>query len=178
MIARMLLVTFLVVASPPALGSDAYEPSGGQDVPFVETPDYVVQAMLELAAVDDGDVVYDLGSGDGRIVIAAAREYGSRAVGIEIHPELVERSEAAAREAGVDELVRFEQVDFFEADIREATVVAIYLHPKVNRRLKPLFLEQLEPGTRVVSHRFEIPGWRPDRKAKAGDRRIYLYLIE
>ena len=174
--------TFLAVLATLALQGPAraeiHSPSGRQDVPFLESPRYVVEAMLGLAGVGAEDVVYDLGSGDGRIVIAAASDYGSRGVGIEIHPELIELSEAAAREAGVEDRVRFEWMDFFEADIRQATVVAFYLHPKVNRRLKPLLLEQLDPGTRIVSHRFEIPGWKPEQKIKVGDRKIFLYVIE
>jgi SAM-dependent methyltransferase len=148
-----------------------------QDVPFLESPESVVEAMLELAGVDAADVVYDLGSGDGRIVIAAAVKYGARGVGIEIQPELVELSSANAREAGVTDRVRFVQGDFFEADFSEATALTIYLHPKVNRRLRPLLSEQLAPGTPVVAHRFPIQGWTPVESIKVEGRYLYLYVI-
>jgi len=146
-------------------------------VPFLESPDSVVAAMLDLAEVSDRDVVYDLGSGDGRIVIAAADRYGCQAVGIEFDSELVARSEQAAREAGVDDLVRFERADFFHADLAPATVVTLYLSPRVNRRLGPLLLERLAPGTRVVSHKYPIEGWRPLRRMRVEGRPLFLYRV-
>jgi predicted O-methyltransferase YrrM len=149
----------------------------GQDVPFLESPESVVEVMLELAEITDGDVVYDLGSGDGRIVIAAAAEHGVRGVGIEIEPQLIELSNRNAREAGVAERVRFVENDLFESDFSEATVVMLYLYPKVNRRLRPLLADQLAPGTRVVSHRFEIQGWTPVERVKVEGRFVYLYLV-
>jgi len=148
-----------------------------QDVPFLETPDYAVDAMLELAQVTQADVVYDLGSGDGRIVIAAARDRGASAVGIESDPELVELSRVNAREAGVGDRVLFVEADLFDSDFHEATVVALYLLPKVNRKLRPLLEQQLAPGTRVVSHRFEIPGWTPSKRIKVGGRVLLLYTV-
>ncbi|MDX1388002.1 MAG: methyltransferase domain-containing protein [Acidobacteriota bacterium] len=148
-----------------------------QDVPFLESPEYIVEAMLDLAEVTADDIVYDLGSGDGRIVIAAAATRNATAVGIESDPELIELSNKMAHEAGVTESVRFIEGDFFETDFSEATVVAIYLYPEVNRKLKPLFLEQLAPGTRIVSHRYEIGGWTPDKRIKVGDRNVFLYVI-
>jgi len=152
-------------------------PAQGQDVPFLESPDYVVDAMLELAQVAKGDVVYDLGSGDGRIVIAAARDHGASGVGIESDPELVELSRANAREAGVGDRVFFVEADLFDSDFHEATVVALYLLPKVNRKLRPLLEKQLAPGTRVVSHRFEIPGWTSVKRIKVGGRVLLLYVV-
>ena len=149
----------------------------GPDVPLLETPEAVVEAMFELAQVTDGDVVYDLGSGDGRIVIAAAAIAGVRGVGIEIQPELVEQSNAAAAEAAVDDRVRFVEGDLFESDFSEATVVMIYLYPKVNRRLRPLLEEQLASGTRVVSHRYEIQGWTPAERIKVQGRPVFLYVL-
>ena len=148
-----------------------------QDVPFLETPDYAVEAMLELAQVKDTDIVYDLGSGDGRIVLAAARERGARGVGNEIARDLVELSRKNAEEAGVAERVEFVEADLFQSDFREATVVALYLWTKVNQRLRPLLEKQLAPGTRVVSHRFEIPGWKPKQRIKVGDRILWLYVV-
>ena len=165
-------VLLVVVACIAALDTAAQ-----QDVPFLETPDYAVDAMLDLAQVKDTDIVYDLGSGDGRIVIAAAKERGARGVGIEIERDLVELSRKNAAEAGVADRVTFVEADLFESDFREATVVALYLWTKVNRRLRPLLEQQLAPGTRVVSHRFEIPGWKSQKRIKVGDRILWLYVV-
>ncbi|MCP3978292.1 MAG: methyltransferase domain-containing protein [bacterium] len=145
-------------------------------MPFLESPDSVVEAMLELGQVSDEDVVFDLGSGDGRIVIAAARA-GARGVGIEIEADLVELSRTNATEAGVAERVEFIEQDFFESDVSEATVLMMYLWPQVNRRLAPMLVEQLAPGTRVVSHRYKIQGWREERRIKVEGRPIYLYIV-
>jgi SAM-dependent methyltransferase len=147
-----------------------------KDVPFLETPDFVVEDMLDLARVTARDVVYDLGSGDGRIVIAAA-ERGARGVGIEIEPGLVELSRANAERAGVADRVRFDLGDFFETDFGDATVVALYLRRKINAELRPHLERQLAPGTRVVCHRYEIPGWTPAERIKSGGRSIYLYVV-
>jgi len=152
-------------------------PASAQDVPFLESPESVVEAMLELAQVRETDVVYDLGSGDGRIVIAAAATGGARGVGIELEADLVEQSRDNAREAGVEDLVRFVQEDFFEADFSEATVVMMYLQPKVNKKLRPILAKQLAPGTRVVSHRYEIRDWTPIERIKVEGRSIFLYVI-
>jgi len=147
------------------------------DVPYVPTPQSVVEAMLELAEVGPNDVVYDLGSGDGRIVITAAKKYGCRAVGIEINPRRVQEAWEKAEEAGVADRVKFIQGDMFKADIHEATVVTLYLLSSVNERLKPKLLEELKPGTRVVSHRFTMPDWKPVKQTKADGRPIYLWLV-
>jgi protein-L-isoaspartate O-methyltransferase len=152
-------------------------PTDAQDVPFLESPDSVVEAMLELAEVRESDVVYDLGSGDGRIVIAAAAARRARSVGIEIDPALVEQSNHNARDAGVEELVSFVQEDLFESDFSEATVVMLYLQPHVNKKLRPILAEQLSPGTRVVSHRYEIRDWTPVKRVKVEGRSIFLYVI-
>jgi SAM-dependent methyltransferase len=130
-------------------------------VTYVPTPPNVVDRMLELARVTENDVVYDLGSGDGRIVIAAAKKYGTRGVGIEISPDLVKRARAKAVEEGVDNLVRFEVGDVLKADFRPATVVTLYLDIKFNGWLRPVLEVQLKPGTRIVSHDHAIPGWEP-----------------
>ena len=135
----------------------------GVEVPDVRTPPEVVVEILRLARVGPGDTVYDLGSGDGRIVIAAARDFGARGVGVELDPDLVAQSEKNARRAGVAEKTRFLLQDIFEADISEATVVTLYLSPDVNLRLKPRLLSQLKPGSRIVSHDFPIAGWTPER---------------
>ena len=149
----------------------------GQDVPFLESPEGVVERMLELAEVTADDIVYDLGSGDGRIVLAAAVRQGANGVGIELDPELVELSNAKAVEAGVEERVRFVVENFFEADFSEATVVTVYLLPKVLRELRPVLVAQLAPGTRIVSHKYRIDGWTPAKRAKVEGRSIFLYLV-
>ena len=125
--------------------------------------------MLKLARVGADDVVYDLGSGDGRIVILAAQKYGARGVGIELDPQLVERSRQIAREAQVADRVKFVVGDLFEADISDATVVTLYLSYSVNRRLKPKLLRELRPGTRVVSHQFSMGSWTPEKRVAAED---------
>jgi 2-polyprenyl-3-methyl-5-hydroxy-6-metoxy-1,4-benzoquinol methylase len=127
--------------------------------PFVPTPMVVVERMLELGEVDKSDVLFDLGCGDGRIVITAARKFGTRGVGIDIDPQRIEESLRAAKEAGIEGLVEFRLQDVMKADIREATVVTLYLLPESNALLRPLFEEQLKPGTPVVSHNYSIPGW-------------------
>ena len=135
----------------------------GVEVPDVRTPPEVVVEILRLAGVGPADTVYDLGSGDGRIVIAAARDFGARGVGLELDPDLVAESIRNARRAGVAERTRFVLQDIFEADVSEATVVTLYLSPDVNLRLKPKLLSQLKAGSRIVSHDFPIAGWTPER---------------
>src|ERR1700682_4305631 len=132
--------------------------------PDVRPPDKVVAAMLKLAGVKPVDIVYDLGCGDGRIVISAAKEYGARGVGIDIDPERIQEARDNARKAGVEALVKFEVNDLFAADIHSATVVALYLLPDVNLRLRPKLLKELKPGTRVVSHDFDMGDWKPDKR--------------
>jgi SAM-dependent methyltransferase len=151
--------------------------ANAQDVPFLESPESVVEAMLDLAQVRESDVVYDLGSGDGRIVIAAAASREARGVGVEIDPDLVELSIANARDAGVEDRVTFVQGDFFETDFSEATVLLLYLQPKVNKKLRPILTEQLAPGTRVVSHRYEFRDWTPVERVKVEGRSLFLYVI-
>lgn len=147
------------------------------DVPYVRTPQGIVDTMLSVANVTADDVVYDLGSGDGRIPIKAARTYGARAVGIEIKSDLVEEARLNAREAGVSDLVTFRQGDLFKADISEASVVTLYLVPSVNLRLRPKLLRELEPGTRVVSHDFDMEEWAPDTTIQSGDDVVYRWTI-
>jgi SAM-dependent methyltransferase len=141
------------------------------DVPFVPTPDKVVTEMLRMAQVSKDDVLYDLGCGDGRIVITAAKEFGCRGVGIDIDPERIKESRENAIAAGVSDRVRFIQMDLFEAEISEATVVTLYLLSEVNLRLRPKLLKELNPGTRVVSHQFSMGEWDPDASSsvKTGD---------
>ena len=161
---------------PPNMGR-ADLPSQPPDVPYVPTPQVVVDAMLELGGVKPGDVLYDLGSGDGRIVVTAAKNLGVRGVGIDINPERIQEAEANAKAAGVEQLTEFRQEDLFKADFGEATVVTMYLLPSVNNRLKPKLLNDLKPGTRIVSHAFDIEGWEPERVVEADGRTIYFWVV-
>ena len=156
-------------------------PVPGQEVPYVVTPPEVVDAMLRLAGVGRDDVGYDLGAGDGRIVIAAARDFGARGVGIEIDPRLVAQSTRSAERAGLAQRVRFVQQDLFEADLRPATVVTLYLSRELNLRLRPKLLRELRRGARVVSHRFDMGDWPSDRQLGLEVDRfpylVYLWVI-
>ena len=147
------------------------------DVIFVPTPNEVVDKMLEMAKVTSKDVVYDLGCGDGRIVITAAQKYGVRAVGIDIDPKRIAEANANAQAAKVTDKVRFVEGDLFEANIGEATVVTLYLLTRLNEKLKPKLLKDLQPGTRVVSHAFDMGDWVPEQKALVGASSVYLWRI-
>lgn len=151
--------------------------SPAQDVIYVPTRDTVVDAMLKLAEVDSNDVVYDLGSGDGRIVIAAARNYGARGVGIDIDPERISESNTNATNAGVTDKVKFIEADLFESDFSEASVVTLYLLGRLNEKLKPMLMQQLKPGTRVVSHAFDMGDWEPEETQSVDGTTIYLWTI-
>ena len=161
-------------AQQPARQTPAREP----DIFFVPTSEAVADEMLQLARVSATDHVYDLGSGDGRIVMLAAQKYRARGVGIEIDPVLVARARQAARDGEVSERVRFVEGDLFEADISAATVVTIYLSPRVNARLEPKLRSELRPGTRIVSHQFPIGTWAPDTAVRGLDgTMLYLWTI-
>jgi SAM-dependent methyltransferase len=161
-----------------AFGQEA-PPARKPDVVYVPTPPEVVTEMLKLAGVTKDDVVYDLGSGDGRIVIAAAKEFGARGVGVEISPKLVAEARANAERAGVADRVRFVEQDLFAADLREATVVTLYLLPELNLKLRPKLLAELRPGARVVSHLFDMEDWKPDRTFTwdRDDTEVYLWIV-
>ena len=161
---------------------------GETDVPFVVTPDNVTHEMLKLADVKPSDYVIDLGSGDGRIVIVAAKQFGARGLGVEIVPELVAKSQDTARKAGVADRAEFRVQDLFATDLSKATVVTMYLLPEVNLQLKPR-LQRLKPGTRIVSHDWDMgPDWPPDRSVEvdAPDKpigrekksRVYLWVVK
>jgi ribosomal protein L11 methylase PrmA len=145
-------------------------------VPFVPSPQVVVDKMVELAGVKKGDVVYDLGSGDGRIVIAAAKK-GARAVGFEIDPELVGESRANIKKAGVEDSAEIRNQDILTVDLSPASVVTMYLLPDVNLKLKPNLLSQLKPGSRVVSHSFDMGDWKAEKIERVEGRTIYLWTI-
>lgn len=150
--------------------------------PYLPTPAPVVERMLELAAVTKDDVVYDLGSGDGRIVIAAAEKYGARGVGFEIDPALVLEARRKAEQARVAHLVEFRQQDLFTAKFFDATVVTLYLGPATNRRLGPVLRKQLPPGARILSHEYDMGDWEPDLieevPVRWGTRTIYMWKID
>jgi SAM-dependent methyltransferase len=153
----------------------------GQDVPDVRTPLVVINEMLRLGSVTADDVVYDLGSGDGRIVLAAARDRGARSVGFEIDPALVAQATEHARRLGLGDRVAFREDDLFQADLREATVVTLYLSPDLNRRLRPKLLSELRPGSRIVSHGFDMGDWAPVRTLQVtsneGTHTLYLWVV-
>jgi SAM-dependent methyltransferase len=145
-------------------------------VPYEPTPPEVVRAMLDLADVRAGDVVYDLGCGDGRIVIEAAKR-GARGVGIDIDPERIREARANARAAGVLDRVELREGDLFDADVGAATAVMLFLWPHVNLRLRPKLLAELRPGTRVVSHSHDMGDWKPEQTIEVGRARLYLWTI-
>lgn len=166
-------ILFFAAAACAQQGKPLREP----DVIFVPTPQPVVEAMLKLAGVHRGDVLYDLGSGDGRIVVTAAKEYGVRGTGIDINPERIAEANENAQKAGVTNLVRFRNEDLFEADIKDASVVTLYLLTSLNIKLRPKLLHDLKPGTRVVSQTFDMGDWRPEKEEEVDGHRIYLWRI-
>jgi ribosomal protein L11 methylase PrmA len=147
------------------------------DVVYVPTPQNVVDGMLEMAGVTANDVVYDLGCGDGRLVITAAQRYGARGVGIDINPERIAESNANAAAAGVTDKVSFRNEDLFEANISEATVVTLYLLPDLNVKLRPKLWRDLKPGTRIVSHAFSMGDWEPEKQTTADGRTVYFWTV-
>ena len=178
---RILLMAILALA---VSGYSLTSPVRAQDtifenkkiVPYVPSPQFVVDKMIELAAVKPGDLVYDLGSGDGRIVISAAKK-GARAVGFEIDGDLVGESRANIQKAGVQALAEIRHQDILTVDFSDATVVTMYLLPDVNLQLKPNLLNQLKPGSRIVSHSFNMGDWQPDKIERVEGRTIYLWTI-
>ncbi len=151
------------------------------DVIYYPTPPETVAEMLRMAKIKKGDVLYDLGSGDGRIPIAAAKEYGIRAVGIEIDPQLVTEAEEKAKQEGVSDLVRFRNEDMFRIDVREATVVTLYLSEKLNVLMRPKLLSELRPGSRILSHDFRMGDWKPEQTVRVPwgklYRTVYLWTV-
>jgi ubiquinone/menaquinone biosynthesis C-methylase UbiE len=188
-IRKSLLCSCLVVAtlSLGLAGAQTPQPRREPDVVYVPTTPEAVQAMLKLADVKKTDVLYDLGCGDGRIVIAAAKDFGAHAVGIDINPVRIAEAKENARKAGVENLVRFEENDLFEADFHEASVVTLFLLSSLNVRLRPRLLEQLKPGTRVVSNTFDMGDWKPEKEATVGEsseeyasylsKKLFLWII-
>ncbi len=152
-------------------------PTPDLDVPYEPTPIHVAHAMLTLAKVRPDDVVYDLGSGDGRIVIMAAQQFGARGVGIDIDPARIAEARTNANKAGVEDKVQFIEGDLFEADLRPATVVTLFLHPGPNLKLRPKLLAELKPGSRIVSYVWDMGDWQPEAELDAGIYKIYLWRI-
>jgi len=183
---RSLLVALVTIGAALVLLRDASFTAFAQlpsatvpDVLYVPTPQAVVDAMLEVASVQQRDIVYDLGSGDGRIVITAAKKYGARGVGIEIDPALVKKAIENAAAAGVANRVRFVTQNLFTADISEANVVTLYLLQSINERLRPKLVRELKPGTRVVSHVFNMgPEWPPEKTVTLDRSRIFFWTIQ
>lgn len=147
------------------------------DIHYIPTPEPVVEAMLEMGEIGEGDVLYDLGSGDGRIPITAAKRFGVRAVGIEIDPQLIKVARRNAEEAGVSHLVEFRESDLFTTDFSDADVVTLYLGDMLNLRLRPQLLEQLEPGARVVSHDFNMGDWTPEERRVIANRPVFKWTV-
>lgn len=169
-----------IVAATLAFTFATVAQEGGRrspDVPFVPTPNEVVDQMLKLAEVNKGDVLYDLGSGDGRIVITAAQRYGARGVGVDINPERIAEANENAKKAKVTDRVKFVEGDLFEAKLSDASVVTLYLLPGVNLKLKPKLLAELKPGSRIVSHSFDMGDWKPEKQMDVDGRRIYLWRV-
>jgi SAM-dependent methyltransferase len=163
-----------------ALGIAGLAPAAelrGPDVIFVPTPNDIVDTMLKMAAVSKKDTVYDLGCGDGRIVITAAQKYGARGVGVDIDPDRVAEATQNAQKAGVANRIKIIRGDLFETDISPATVVTLYLLTELNLKLRPKLLRELKPGTRVVSHAFSMGDWKPERTAEISGTTVYLWRI-
>lgn len=175
----VLAAGFLSAAAAQQPAAVPYEPSVGQpgkDVVWVPTPEELVRKMLDMAHVKPGEFVMDLGSGDGRIAIAAARDFGARAVGIEYNPDMVALSNRNAKSAGVADKVKFVKADLFETDLSKADVITMYLLPRINMQLRPKLLA-LKPGTRIVSHAFDMGDWKSDDDAVIEGREAFLWIV-
>jgi ribosomal protein L11 methylase PrmA len=169
-----------VLAAPAAAGAQAtatQTPTRRPDVIYVPTPEEVVEAMLQVAKVTKNDVVYDLGTGDGRIPVLAAKKYGARGVGIDIDPQRIKDATENVAKNGVGDRVRIIQGDLFETDISEATVVTLYLLPSLNQKLIPKLNKELKPGTRIVSHAFDMGDWKPEQELDVNGRKVYFWTI-
>jgi len=172
---QIALLILLILVSDPAWSQNSQ--SRRPDVRWEPSPPEVVTAMLKLAEVGEDDIVYDLGCGDGRIVIAAARDFGARGVGIDIDPRRIAESKESAQKAGVTGQVEFREGNLFEADFHDATVVTLFLWPSVNLKLRPILMQQLRPGTRIVSYIHNMGDWAPEKEITVNGRRIYLWTI-
>jgi len=172
-----LLGGFVVLGALAIAATAAQPPARQPDIHFAATPQPVVEAMLRLAKVGPGDVVYDLGSGDGRIVVIAAQQFGARGVGIELQPALVAASRQTALEGGVADRVRFIEGDFFVTDLSEATVVTMWLTDLLGRELAPKLRRELPPGARIVSRQFRMGDWAPDETRTVDGETLFLWVV-
>jgi SAM-dependent methyltransferase len=175
-LAALFFASFAVAQTAP--------PKRPLDVPYLPTTEQAVEAMLKLADVKSSDVVYDLGCGDGRIVVAAAKTFGARGVGVDIDPVRIAEANANAKKAGVEKLVRFQEADLFQADIHEASVVTLFLLSSVNLKLRPKLLADLKPGTRIVSNTFDMGDWQPSKDLDLGvsednyfSRKLFMWIV-
>ena len=180
--ALFVLASCLMIVTAPVPAAVAQAQAGqalrSPDVVFVPTPQNVVEGMLKLAGVKAGDIVYDLGSGDGRIPITAVQKFGAtRAIGIDIDPQRIKEANENAQKAGVTDKVRFLNQDLFTSNFSEASVVTLYLLPSLNEKLKPKLMAELKPGTRIVSHAFDMGDWKPEKTETIDGRTIYLWTI-
>jgi SAM-dependent methyltransferase len=175
---RLVTLVAILALSTSALFAQAtaQRPTREPDVIYVPTPQEVVDAMLKLAKVTSADVVYDLGSGDGRIPITAAQKYGAKAIGFDINPVRIAEANANLKTANVGDKVRFVEADLFEQDLSEATVITLYLLPSLNLKLRPT-LWKLKPGTRIVSHSFDMGDWKPEATETIDGRTIYFWTV-
>lgn len=171
-------VACLLALSPAVtFGQAATQTLRRPDVIYVPTPDEVVEAMLQVAKVTKNDVIYDLGCGDGRIPVTAAKKYGARGVCIDIDPQRTKEANENVQRNGVGDKVRVVNADLFETDLSEATVVTLYLLPSLNQKLIPKLRKELKPGTRIVSHAFDMGEWKPDQELDVSNRKVYFWTV-
>jgi tRNA G37 N-methylase Trm5 len=177
----LVLAVALTVASAAVVAQPVKPLEKSPDVPYVPTNEKVVDEMLKVAKVGKNDVLFDLGSGDGRIPITAAKRWGTRGFGVDIDPTRIKEARENATKAGVADKVKFMQQDLFDTDIKSATVVTLYLLPEVNMRLRPKLLADLKPGTRVVSHNYDMGDWKPQQtitvKLPDGEHTVYYWVV-
>jgi ribosomal protein L11 methylase PrmA len=174
----VLVATMLVASMPGASIAFAQEaPTRRPDVIYVPTPEAVVEAMLQVANVGKNDIVYDLGCGDGRIPVTAARKYGATGVGIDIDPQRIKEAKENVAKNNVGDKVTIIQGDLFEQDLSKATVVTLYLLPSLNVKLMPKLMKELKPGTRIVSHAFDMGDWKPEKELDVDGRKVYFWTI-
>ncbi len=176
-LALMLVISVASVPSVLAQAATQEAATRRPDVIYVPTPEEVVEAMLQVANVTKNDIVYDLGCGDGRIPVTAAKKYGARGVGIDIDPQRIKEATENVQKNGVGDRVRIVNADLFTTDISEATVVTLYLLPSLNQKLMPKLKEQLKPGTRIVSHAFDMGDWKPEKELDVNGRKVYFWTI-
>ena len=167
---RVIAICLSAALLASAAFAQTAKPKRDPDVPFVPTTEPAVEEMLKLANIKSGDIIYDLGCGDGRIVTTAAKKYGIKGVGIDINPVRIEEAKARAKKEGVENLVTFVEADLYEAKISDATVVTLFLLPSVNMKLRPKLLADLKPGTRVVSNTFDMGDWKAEKETALDDQ--------